>query len=288
MTCELLIISKMLKNRFLWLLAVAISSVFQLQAQVTLPYFTGFDNADEQEGWKEYKTASTERSHWNFATVGGMSNSGSISHDYSPSTGIKLTDNWFVSPGFYIKNGGSLDSLRYKFTGFSMPEDGDTIAVYLITGSQDPTKAKSKILLFDFRNSDYVADNTYRLLKDIELSSSNEMSYLAIRYRNTDCSSKWLTVIFDNIAISGIATSITKSKLEPQIQIYPNPSNGNFILSNLTHYTSISILNSLGQVVYYKSGFHNAHIDLNISEKGVYFVRIEQLNNLVSKRVIIQ
>ncbi len=132
-------------------------------AQVELPYYSGFDNAEQKAGWTEYQTASTEFSHWNYATFGAHSDPSFISHDYSPSTGITLTDNWFVSPGFSIADGGKLDSVWYKFSGFSTPTDGDTIGIYLLSGSQDPDTA-TRLLLYDFRGEDYITDNSYRFI----------------------------------------------------------------------------------------------------------------------------
>jgi len=100
-----------------------------LNAQVLLPYYSGFDDASQKAGWTEYKTAATTFSHWGYASVGSYSAPNSITHDYSPSTGITLTDNWFVSPSFSISNGGKLDSIRYKCSGYSVPEAGDTVAI---------------------------------------------------------------------------------------------------------------------------------------------------------------
>src|ERR1035437_10386082 len=101
-----------------------------LKAQVSLPYYTGFDNASQKAGWTEYRKAATTFSHWGYS--GGYSAPGGIEHDYSPSTGITLTDNWYVSPAFSITNGGRLDSIRYNFWGYSVPSTGDTIAIYLL------------------------------------------------------------------------------------------------------------------------------------------------------------
>ncbi|MFT5779726.1 MAG: hypothetical protein ACI837_002685, partial [Crocinitomicaceae bacterium] len=145
---------------------------FQLKSQVSLPYFSGFDDAAQQDGWIEYKTASTLFSNWGYGTIDAYSAPTCVGHDYSPSTGITLTDNWFVSPGFSITNGGLVDSIRYMFSGFSTPTTGDTIGVYLLNGSQDPTLATSETLLFDFRGSEYVADNVYRVKTDLILPAS--------------------------------------------------------------------------------------------------------------------
>jgi len=66
-------------------------------AQMSLPYYTGFDNTSEQAGWKEYKKAATTFSNWGYGTFNSYSAPNCVEHDYSPSTGITLTDNWYVS-----------------------------------------------------------------------------------------------------------------------------------------------------------------------------------------------
>ena len=115
----------------------------QIKAQVTLPYYSGFDNTTQQYGWVEYRTVSTQFSHWGYDTYNAYSEPNCIGHDYSPSSGITLADNWYVSPGFSISQGGKLDSIRYKFGGYSTPVAGDTIALYILTGSQNPSLATS-------------------------------------------------------------------------------------------------------------------------------------------------
>ena len=218
----------MKKMKLFTIIGLVVLFSIESKAQVSLPYYTGFDNVSQQTGWTEYKKAATTFSHWGYGGTGNSySAPSSIGHDYSPSTGITLTDNWYVSPAFSITNGGKLDSIRYMFSGFSQPVAGDTIAIYLLNGSQDPSLATLKTLLFDFRDSDYIADNVYRVKTDISLSASTEPSFIAIRYRNSDCSSKWLTVNFDNIAISANG-SVGINDLDNRagkVNIYPNPHN---------------------------------------------------------------
>lgn len=280
----------MKKIRLLSICGILFFASFQLMSQVTLPYYSGFDNATQQEGWLEYKTASTEFSHWGYGSSNAYSSPNDVGHDYSPSTGITLTDNWFVSPGFSLSGGGQLDSIRYKFSGFSTPVEGDTIAVYLLNGSQDPSVATSKILLFDFRDEAYLTDNTYRILPEVDLPQSEGLSYLAIRYRNTDCSSKWLTVHFDNIAISGGTTGLNEIS-KNQNEIYPNPSTGYFMVNSLKEIESISIQNEKGQLVYQSSnsiGSNRVEIDLSNKPKGIYILRIQQGKELTTQKLILQ
>lgn len=196
-----------------------------LSAQVDLPYYTGFDDASERAGWRIYRTGENALANWAIGTVGGFSPTSAINHDYAPSTGATLADDWYVSPGFLLPEGGTLDSVRYYFSGFSVPADDDTIGIFLLTGSQDPEAASSITLLADFRGDEYVADATYRLLNEIALAPTPDSAFIAIRYRNAEVSSRWLTVRFDNIAISSQTTAVDPPLQGLIMSLYPNPAN---------------------------------------------------------------
>ncbi|OFX48111.1 MAG: hypothetical protein A2X13_03005 [Bacteroidetes bacterium GWC2_33_15] len=78
-----------------------------------------------------------------------------------------------------------------------------------------------------------------------------------------------------------ISTSVNELSLNNNINIYPNPSNGIFIISieidNIS-YGSIDIYNSTGSKVYIKNLQNNTDfvhtIDLSTMPKGMYFVKI--------------
>jgi hypothetical protein len=211
-----------MKPVFLTLLVCLLTSTFD--AQVTLPYYSGFDSAAERNGWTIYRLGESAIGNWSIANVGGYSGPSCISHDYSPSSGVTVVDDWYVSPGFLLSAVGTLDSVRYAFSGFSVPTTGDTIGVYLILGDQDPATASSIIELAEFRDANYQADNEYRLLTGITLPQTNEMAYIGIRYRNAEASSRWLYVRFDNVAISESTTSMNIPTGLHQCVIYPNPT----------------------------------------------------------------
>ncbi len=269
---------------------IAIATFLHLSAiaQVSLPYYSGFDNSNQQEGWTEYKTASLEFSHWNIASANAFSDPNCISHDYSPATGITLTDNWFVSPGFSIETGGTLDSIRYMFSGFSTPLEGDTIGVYLLNGSQNPELATSIQLLLDFRGEEYITDFQYRQKSDIALPPSPGLSYIGIRYRNTDCSSKWLTVNFDNIAVNGNPLGLTEIS-EGNIRVFPNPTSEFLTISADFDIESVQLFNSLGQLVYSKRSYiTNKPIALNHLSKGLHVIVINSENKEYSHKILLE
>jgi len=270
---------------------ILFASLSSIYAQVALPYYSGFDTNGEKNGWAEYKTASTQFSHWTYSGFGAFSAPNCIGHDYSPSTGITLNDNWFVSPGFSIPNGGKLDSIRYAFSGFSMPAEGDTIGIYLLSGSQDPTTA-TQTLLFDFRGSEYMTDNTYRAKTNITLPGASGLSYIAIRYRNSDCSSKWLTVAFDNVAVNGGAVGLNEAAQNSEpISVYPNPTNGLININYPGTISSIRVLNALGQEVFQYTGPGNTftkEISLSGNEKGLYWIELMDGEKVMVRKLVMQ
>lgn len=282
-------------NKILQIIAITLCNSFVfngLRAQVNLPYFTGFDNATQKNGWVTYKKAATTFSEWGFNTVDYFSPSNCISHDYSPSSGITLTDNWYVSPSFNIGASGKLDSLRFRFSGFSTPAEGDTIAVYLLHGSPDPAVAK-KYLLHDFRGTNYLLNGMYNLLDPIVFPAvdASKKSYLAIRYCNSDCSTKWLTVYFDNIAISGgNANGIKNTSTSATLQCLPNPAKNSVEISTQTSMSKIQLFALDGKMVKEENNILDSKINLDLTaiQNGVYIVKIFTQTEIYTQKLRVQ
>tara|TARA_R110002072_G_scaffold271987_1_gene432071 strand:+ start:57281 stop:58222 length:942 start_codon:yes stop_codon:yes gene_type:complete len=74
------------------------------------------------------------------------------------------------------------------------------------------------------------------------------------------------------------------------ISIYPNPSNGNFEVKGVNEFTSIVVLNALGQTVTSIKNNTKSVVKFNMSErKGVYFVKLSASNgNVITRKVIIK
>ncbi len=91
----------------------------------------------------------------------------------------------------------------------------------------------------------------------------------------------------DNIFIIGTAIGVgvkTNETLE-NIGIYPNPSNGNFAITNPSEsYLSIDVLNILGSSIYKtQSSERNIYLNLTDQNKGIYFV---QMTNKFGKKTV--
>ena len=194
----------------------------QAFTQVSLPYYTGFDDNASLTGWTSYRKGSTDSQQWAADNGGAFSPAKSLVH-YYPVGGSTVTDDWFVSPALLIPEGGTLDSVRYAFSGFGMPQTEDTVAIYLLNGSPDPALATGKQLLYLFTGNAYQNDNVWRLLAPLALNPANGNSYLAFRYRTTV---NWLDVRFDNVHISGIGAAGISENTEEQVMLFPNPAEG--------------------------------------------------------------
>lgn len=70
------------------------------------------------------------------------------------------------------------------------------------------------------------------------------------------------------------------------IDVYPNPSTGIIIIENNSKINNISVYNNLGQIVY-NHDFNDEFISLDLKEypNGIYFVKISDNQNVVTKKV---
>jgi hypothetical protein len=160
----------------------------------------------------------------------------------------------------------------------------------LLQGSQDPAQASSKILLFDFRESDYEADGAFRILSNISLLPYIGSSYIAIRYRNSNCSSNWLTVGFDNIAINTNSLKIDEPDSGmSNLKIYPNPTK-NFIKieTQTTSLIKVELLNLIGQPILSTNFYYQIQLDLSTFSEGTYFLKIQNGDHIVTRKLIKQ
>jgi len=111
--------------------------------------------------------------------------------------------------------------------------------------------------------------------------------YYVIVTNSSGCVSDQSNVIY--FIYTGIS-SISAANIE----VYPNPSNGMFIidLGNLHGNYNIRVTDVLNQIVYEnKHEINNGdklQIDLGNQEKGVYFIKIRSSGSEITKKVIVQ
>jgi hypothetical protein len=97
-------------------------------------------------------------------------------------------------------------------------------------------------------------------------------------------------VLRPNIAMPVGINDIT---LNGSISVFPNPTNGKIYIHNGSENISgalVTVLNSVGQVVYTSNYDHltNAQIDLSNQANGVYTVQIKSAENVITKSLVIR
>ncbi len=87
--------------------------------------------------------------------------------------------------------------------------------------------------------------------------------------------------------LNGISNQLSNR----EISIFPNPSNGQFIIStDQGLIENIQVLNQLGQVIESRNNLRNQYMEFESLDEGVYFVRIKMINddNVYTEKLIIQ
>ena len=74
------------------------------------------------------------------------------------------------------------------------------------------------------------------------------------------------------------------------MEVYPNPNNGEFVITTSNEAISVTIIDVRGKVVYTNNSVNNNTININLSdlEKGMYMINVETTNGTITENIIIQ
>lgn len=257
-------------------------------AQTQLPYYTGFDNASEQNGWRNYEISSGNRSYpWEYSSFDKVSEPNSLRMS-SPFNEDVYIENWFVSPEFDFSNGGVIDSLYYRYTGYgSIPEGSkDTMAVYLLVGNPDPLLASEKHLIHFFRDTIVGIEGEWEREDSIRIPTVNGPAFVGFRHK-TDAG--WINLNIDNIhirdtVVSGI-NELTTDKIG--IEVYPNPTEDSFFILGINYKDVVKIrLLDINRKEVDELQSANAHFSLKKYTAGCYFLEVETIDGFGITRII--
>ena len=262
-----------MKTKFISIITIVLLSIVATtNAQTALPYFTGFDNANQKAGWQMFRKGNSNSTYeWGYTNIDAYSPTECLYHDYPVGQSTLRTDDWYVSPPFTIGSNGKIDSIRTSFRGFGAPGEGDTVAIYLLKGNADPALASSKTLLYDYRGDKYLGGGAWNITPSITLPATTGTCYIAIRYTTIV---NWLDVRFDNIKISGTATtSVHDKRLAARnfVTLYPNPAKDRISMKSTAAIIESIIYDVQGRQVYRGQSFS----ELNIAQfpNGIYTLR---------------
>ena len=237
-------------------------------------YYTGFDNANQLFGWNQYRKGDLGNYNFNISSNNAYSPLDCLSHDY-PVGGSIATIDWYVSREFNFSLGGKIDSLRFNFSGFGNPGNDDTVAIYLLVGSQDPNLATNKIVLHDFRDTSYKRTGNWEKLTNINIPNTSGKTYIAFKYKTVN---NWLTVKFDNLAITQNANTSIRQFDYGTINIYPNPAKDFLTIHtgtmNIQNDCYLKIYDNFGKLVLEKMKYDETQIDISNLVNGIYHIQL--------------
>ena len=263
-----------------------------MDSQTLTTYYTNFDTPAAQTGWTQYRKGSLSANGWAF-DVNGYTTPSCLAH-YYPVTSSAPTDDWYVSPAFNFAAGGKIDSLRTNFAGFGTPQSGDTIAIFLLAGSANPSQATARFKLVEFKGSDYVNDGLWKLKTNVNIPAQSGQSYIAFKYYTAN--SNWLDVKYDNlrIKINSTVGLSTFKKDDNQISVFPNPVKNQLVFTtklsgNFNEQLNLKIYNTLGAVALNTYIQYGENI-IPLLENGIYIYQLmgSNQNLLTSGKIIIR
>ena len=74
------------------------------------------------------------------------------------------------------------------------------------------------------------------------------------------------------------------------MDVYPNPNNGEFVITTSNEVMNVTITDVRGKVVYTNNKVNNKTINVNLSdlEKGMYMINVETTNGTMTENIIVQ
>lgn len=254
------------------LLSFLCLGVFFNDAQSQTTYFTGFDTESQRQGWTQFRVGTEVNPfyEWEISPFDAHSDSNCLMHLY-PVAGLGTTDDWYVSPAFNFSAGAVIDSIWTRFSGFGVPMNDDTVALYLLTGHQHPDSADRQLLRL-FTDSTYNNDNVWRKAESVVIEPKNGESYLGFRYFTS--TSNWLDVHFDDLGLT-IETPLGLNETQATaFQVYPNPAQTQVFLKSENGISNhLQVVTLSGKVI--QQTIWSQSFELNTTEwsEGVYLLK---------------
>ena len=237
-------------------------------------------------GWTEFSTGNTTAYHWFMGTTAMYVSSpnalASPSTEFAPVTDTPVL--WYVSPGFNFHTGGKIDSFAINIWRPGTAQPSDSMVLYLLQGSNNPTLATQKIKLADLTHMN-TSDNLFRDTGNFIIPATTGTSYIAFKYYSVN---DWYVATIDNIHISGNPTGINEIEEGDGISFYPNPASGKINLSYGNMFlTRVWLTDLLGNVIV---DFPPQSKVLDIAQvaAGCYFLSFSTGNEKITKPVIVQ
>lgn len=264
------------RTKLLVILLFCMLTSFVFSQGLSLPYYTGFDNAGERAGWQGYILGvNGTYGPWGFSA-------GTLYHDYN-NTGT--VEDWFVSPGLNITSQSKISFKIKVFVISGSVNPTDYIGVWYSSGSQDPNVGSytEVVDLTSIASSDF----NHWIDTTVTLPFSVGTGYIGFKFMNVN---NWFTVDIDSITVASVSTTnISERDSENGIFIYPNPTKGQFIINSKSNINAIEFYNLLGEKMKTMENITDHDINLQGEDlsSGLYYLRLKQDNKIITTKKLV-
>lgn len=211
------------------------------------------------------------------------------------STSTSFDEAWLITPGIDMDNSTNEDfsfdvnvgywnfaGLTVKIsTDFDQTVAGITTATWTDVTSDFTIPSEPTGGFGDFATAGH-----------LDVSSYAGTMYVAFVYNGDDASGQTSTFQIDNVVIAEAGTVGLEDIVAVELNIYPNPSNGKFYIEmgdTFNANTKIEVFNVVGMKVFETiTNNFKTEIDLSAMKQGVYYVRVDDGQNIVTQKVMKQ
>ncbi len=93
----------------------------------------------------------------------------------------------------------------------------------------------------------------------------------------------------DDVSVTQCNMGVNEVTEDISISVYPNPSNGEFIIKSTSKIENIKLFNVLGETIYQTTKDNlQSSINLSYQSKGIYFVQVKTEKGILNRKVVIQ
>lgn len=280
--------------------ATVLNHIFANQGEAIIlgvPFIQNFDyttaNASVSlAGWTNANIADGGALLW---TAKDYSDNKYVQISSYSSTSTSFDEAWLITPGIDMDNSTNEDfsfdvnvgywnfaGLTVKIsTDFDQTVAGITTATWTDVTSDFTIPSEPTGGFGDFATAGH-----------LDVSSYAGTMYVAFVYNGDDASGQTSTFQIDNVVIAEAGTVGFDDVLATELNIYPNPSNGKFYIEMGDTFkvnTKIEVFNVVGmKVLETITSDFKTEIDLSAMKQGVYYVRVDDGQNIITQKIMKQ
>ena len=237
----------------------------------TVPYFMGFENNESLEGWM-YSDVNADSFSWSIYSQAKYAHTGlGFSGYLYNSDGTTAADDWLFTKCINLVSGASY---QLKFFYRAMANTyAEAMNVNIGTTN---TVAGMTTQLVDLPS---ITDTTYPSSITTFTVPTSGNYYLGFHVKSA---ANMYALLIDDISID-IVTDVASVE-NNEVNVYPNPAR-NVINIDGANISAVEMYNLVGEKVL--SAFNKNTIDVSSLDKGIYFVKIKQGENIFTKKISI-